>query len=167
MLFRSPVAAVSLAGGRWWMSCGQIRWWAVSCRRRGGEPGKRLSERLGLRLSRSFALPKPGSGVPRGRLRHWKFDLRVGDRRYATQGGCGAITLVECCGGESRACNRTVRVEVMTSGNSRMRWVFDLSSARETGGAESGLQVGLRLCGRGRVLKTLEIRKLITSCHTY
>ena len=48
------------------MSCGQIRWWAVSWRRRGGEPGKRLSERLGLRLSRSFALPKPGSGAPPG-----------------------------------------------------------------------------------------------------
>ncbi|MFN9039729.1 MAG: hypothetical protein ACK5YO_25755, partial [Planctomyces sp.] len=77
------------------------------------------------------------------------------------------ITLVECCGGESRAWDKTVRVEVMTSGNSRMRQPFGLSSARETGGAESGLQVGLRLCGRGRVLETLEIRKLKTSCHTY
>jgi hypothetical protein len=30
-------------------------------------------------------------------------------------GGRGAITLVECCGGESRAWDKRVRIEVMTS----------------------------------------------------
>jgi len=111
--------------------------------------------------------PQTGQRRPAGRPKHRKSGLRCGDRKYATQGGRGAITLVECCGGESRAWDKTVRVEVMTSGNSRMRWACGLSPARETGGAESGLQVGLRLCGCGRVLETLEIRKLITSCHTY
>ncbi|MFM7862976.1 MAG: hypothetical protein ACKPHU_02100, partial [Planctomycetaceae bacterium] len=108
-----------------------------------------------------------GASLSQGDERQGNSGLRGRDRRYATPGGSGAITLVECCGGKSRAWDKLVRVEVMTSGNSRMRQPFGLWSARETGGAESGLQVGLRLCGRGRVLDTLEIRKLKTSCHTY
>ena len=45
------------------MGCGQIRWWAVSWRRRGGEPGKRLSERLGLRLSSNNVVRVVGPGA--------------------------------------------------------------------------------------------------------
>ena len=128
---------------------------------------KAAQRAAGIAAQQELRPPQTGQRRPAGRPKHRKFGLRGEHRKYATQGGRGAITLVECCGGESRAWDKTVRVEVMTSGNSRMRWTCGLSPARETGGAESGLQVGLRLCGCGRVLETLEIRKLITSCHTY
>jgi hypothetical protein len=120
---------------------------------------KAAQRAAGIAAQQELRPPQTGQRRLAGRPKHRKFGLRGGDRKYATQGGRGAITLVECCGGESRAWDKTVRVEVMTSGNSRMRWACGLSPARETGGAESGLQVGLRLCGCGRVLETLEIRK--------
>ena len=65
--------------------------------------------------------------------------LRGGDRRYATPGGRGAITLVECCGGKSRAWDKTVRVEVMTSGNSQFKNRALVSTTDHTDFTDTGL----------------------------
>ena len=69
-----------------------------------------LSRWLGLRLSRSFALPGGGNiGIP-------VCGAGIGDMQ--PRGGRGAITLVECCGGESQIISYTssllIVVEIRT-----------------------------------------------------